>query len=667
MEGVLTDNNETIPQATASHALQTDQIPYTEGNNTNTCHENTFTIDNHLDSFVTSSKEEQSQHSPVKDPNETIHSNLNITPKNINTCNSNTNIFSELQNENQIETIQTPNHLNTKDNEEDEDDDEDAQQPQDLNDSLEDENDFVYSKSKSYYVSDFPLSSMKKDKDKENVRESLISNQELNSIKSNSQRNTYNCLLKYNNNNNNNNNVNLNNTSLRNINNNNNNSSINNNTNINNTNISNGIDHTYHTVNNENDLDNIYKKLIIAKRLNFANSKLSYHHNKNTTNPQMLQQQQQQTQQQMQLSSNKFGTFTNHITNTIINNTCIHNSDMNTNKLTSYLNSTCSKLNQNLTDMEMSPFSHKALNKSGGGGSGNNMNSNGQICSTYSTQPQTNKLNSLRNRKKFQSQTYENDDVYGGVSEFTIHKANSGYSKYDIDKLKKWLTNIELSQYLNCFIEHELTDLSYLVNAMKTYESKLKYEDIESIGIKKPGSIYRILTKLEIDSGLIDAKVTQFVLPYNKIGMINSIEQSSNNRFNLKISSEYCCGCVSASNCEVKNDLKMWLRKHNLVSYLPNFSHNGFDNLEFVVLQMYSSNPISDEVLENAFHIYDEDQRKEVLECLVNEMKKINMFVNCREFNDNPYKYKYLTMQLENNDEIDQDKMKKECNACMLF
>ena len=582
-------------------------LPYSE-NNTNTFQENTFTLENHLDSFITTNKDEVSKIHSIKDINETVQSNLNITPNQINTANSNnsnTNIFSELHEPNGSEE-KTPKK---------EDDEGDEEDNNCLEDSLEEENELAYSKSKSYYVSDFPLSSMKK----ENVRESTQSNQDIHQI----------------------------------------NQSNINNINMNNNNGING--------DNSNEIDNVYKKLILAKRLNFCNNKLSYHVKNNDS------------KSNSNLNSTLSKLLANN-TNTMVTNTVIHNvSERNStnpnnvtnnmNKISSFLNSTNNGIN-NYTDLEINPYST------------NNKNNSNNLYSNYSTQPQSNRfINSLRSRKKFQSQNYDymddNNTIYGKVSEFTIQKAlprysSNGNSKEEIAKLKQWLCNIELAQYVNLFITNDFVDIDALINSMKSYETKLKFDDLEILGIKKPGHIYRILTKLEIDSGLIDSKIIHFILPNNKIGLGNPLEASAINKVNLKISNEYCCGCISSTNYEMKNDLKMWLRKNNLMHFYSNFNHNGFDNLEFIILQMYSAYPISDEILENCFHIYEAEDRQKVLKCLVEEMKKINLFVNTEEYNANYNKYKYLNLQLERDEfggcSINNNNRDKEiCNPCVIF
>ena len=49
---------------------------------------------------------------------------------------------------------------------------------------------------------------------------------------------------------------------------------------------------------------------------------------------------------------------------------------------------------------------------------------------------------------------------------------------------------------------------------------------------------------------------------------------------------------------------------------------------------MYGGYPINDDILENCFHVYDEEQRKTILKAIVCEMKKINQFLVSEEYNN---------------------------------
>ena len=477
-------------------------IPDSDNNNTNTYRENTFTLENQLDCFTSVNKESSSKKSNKEIIDTVPSNNLNIPPFEIK-------ITNDLQSKVNSITIVTP----TKE--------------QCLEDSLEEDED----KSKAYYVSDFPLSSMKKENKEKNQDE-----------------------------------------------------------------------------------ETIYKKIIIAKRLNLSS------HSKNDTC----------------VYSNK-----QHRLNTNPNN-----------KLASFLNSTC---NEN-TDLDINPYSTMIKH--------NNFNN---MYSNYSTQPQTSKfINSLN--KKAQSQ------VYDTVSEFTIQKVlpsehHSTMSKEDTDRIKTWLSNINLYQYSNLFISNNL-DMNTMIGLMSSNETKIKYDDLEMLGIKKPGHIYRILTKLDIDIGKIDRTIIEFILPYNKI--VNSIDGLSINNLNLKISNEYCCGCIHPSKTDVKNDIKSFLQRNNLLQLYPNFYHNGFDSIEFILLQMYSSSPITSETLEDCFHIYEEEERIKILDAIKEEIQKINLFVNSTEYINNKKEYHYINMQLER-DEFKGLNMvtgnKSKCNStqCIIF
>ena len=200
---------------------------------------------------------------------------------------------------------------------------------------------------------------------------------------------------------------------------------------------------------------------------------------------------------------------------------------------------------------------------------------------------------------------------------------------------------------------------------MKSYETKLKYDDIEGLlGIKKPGHIFRILIKLEIDSGLIDSNIVKFMIKKN-------IKENEKN-IQISFSNTYECGCFKKNKIPIqKNELRTFLKRKNLMKFYQNFYHNGFELIEYILIQMYSSFPINDDTLENCFHIYDENDRIKVLKSIVNEMKKINTFVNTKEYVSTPDKdkIKYENVQLEDSDnENFNDNLDIEnCNACCIF
>ena len=123
-----------------------------------------------------------------------------------------------------------------------------------------------------------------------------------------------------------------------------------------------------------------------------------------------------------------------------------------------------------------------------------------------------------------------------------------------------------------------------------------------------------------------------------------------------------------------KNDLKYFLLRYNLIHLYQNFAHNGFDMIEYVIIQMYSSFPINEDILENCFHIYDEKQRIITLKAIVAEMKKINKFLSSEEYNNcdkNLIKYDNVFFEDDSNKDKSKIAMKNNndnlLNNCHIF
>ena len=236
----------------------------------------------------------------------------------------------------------------------------------------------------------------------------------------------------------------------------------------------------------------------------------------------------------------------------------------------------------------------------------------------------------------------ENHNIY--KNESYVDNSNNNIN---LTYLKYWLSNLGLLDYLNNFIQCEAYDINILVERMKSYQTKLRFEDLESsLKIRIPGYNYRILCKLEADAGLIDPKIVKFMIREgmnNELNKNNNIIRSINNRsdknmnISLSQSSYYqCFNCCKMNQIKKhkKNDLKYFLLRYNLIHLYQNFAHNGFDMIEYVIIQMYSSFPINEDILENCFHIYDEKQRIITLKAIVAEMKKINRFLGSEEYNN---------------------------------
>ena len=236
--------------------------------------------------------------------------------------------------------------------------------------------------------------------------------------------------------------------------------------------------------------------------------------------------------------------------------------------------------------------------------------------------------------------------------------------------LLKWLIDIGLSDYYENFLNNKIYDINRLIEQMKSPNDKLDLEDIENIlGIHNPGHIFRILIKLEIDGNIIDKKIVEFMLGNNNINkkLIFSSDEKyicdnlcTVNKVNLNF-----CGIKNINIfSKKKNDLESFLNRYNLNNLYQNFSHNGFDQINYVILQMYSSFPINSDILENYFHIYDEEQRKLTLEAIKKEIMKINNFINSENYLNNKNKdlIKYENIDFSQDDENNTNNI-----GCYLF
>ena len=99
--------------------------------------------------------------------------------------------------------------------------------------------------------------------------------------------------------------------------------------------------------------------------------------------------------------------------------------------------------------------------------------------------------------------------------------------------------------------------------------------------------------------------------------------------------------------------------------------NNGFDIIEYVILQMFSRFPINDYILEKDMNISDVSDRKKILEILNNEVDKIYKFMKSEEYLaytiNRRAKYEDLFLSYDKNNNYfifnDDDK----CNYCHIF
>jgi ankyrin repeat protein len=168
-----------------------------------------------------------------------------------------------------------------------------------------------------------------------------------------------------------------------------------------------------------------------------------------------------------------------------------------------------------------------------------------------------------------------------GNTTLTTCSYNIDINQNALFPIYEWLKEIELSCYFNLFIEKKIYNLDKVIYNLKNGICNVTKKDIIKLGISKPGHIYRIITKMEIDSEKINNQISSILLGRKNINGTGEINV-------LKNSVVYCCGCCSVNNQSkyyCNNDMKkyqleQWLLRIKMSRYKENFIKNGFDMFE---------------------------------------------------------------------------------------
>jgi hypothetical protein len=187
----------------------------------------------------------------------------------------------------------------------------------------------------------------------------------------------------------------------------------------------------------------------------------------------------------------------------------------------------------------------------------------------------------------------------------------------------EWLKEINLHCYYSLFKEKKIYSMDKVINNLKTGNFNISKNDIEKIGILIPGHIYRIITKLEIDSCKIKEKICDYLIKNKKRIEGKNINITNNSVY-------YCCGCCSTNEQihnfnKIKNifNLEQWLIKIKMIKYRDNFIENGFDLFEYFILQMFSTIPIDDYIIKEELKIENDKDRDIILLRLNKDVKYI--------------------------------------------
>ena len=137
-----------------------------------------------------------------------------------------------------------------------------------------------------------------------------------------------------------------------------------------------------------------------------------------------------------------------------------------------------------------------------------------------------------------------------------------------------------MQQYGDILISEGFDDINLILNQMKEGFPILD-DSLKEIGITCPGDRAKILIRMQQISGGFN-----FDFPFEQVFF-------KNNR-----------------------SIQKWLYKERLSKYINNFINAGYQSLELLLIQMASKYKLNDKILKNDIGIYNDEDRKKILESL---------------------------------------------------
>jgi hypothetical protein len=190
----------------------------------------------------------------------------------------------------------------------------------------------------------------------------------------------------------------------------------------------------------------------------------------------------------------------------------------------------------------------------------------------------------------------------------------------------KWLKEIDLLTYLPLFLKKKIFSFQKIIADLKSKKTVVTPNKIKKLGIETPGHIYRIFVKLELDAELIDKRIYDYLLYLKREEENNKDkDQDQQDEVEESLNSVYdcngCTGCCSFKKTCIKAkvekpviienkvfvDLDKWLKNIDMIKYKKNFVKYGFDKIEFFILQMFSSFPLQEKIIEKELNIENDN------------------------------------------------------------
>ena len=254
--------------------------------------------------------------------------------------------------------------------------------------------------------------------------------------------------------------------------------------------------------------------------------------------------------------------------------------------------------------------------------------------------------NSFKNNNNINSSFIIND-YYNNKYQINSYKITQNNK---LIQFRDWLISCDLLCYYNTLVKNHMYNIDkYIENIRQNKISTISFKDIQEYGIRKPGHIFRLLIKLQIDAGKIDYNLYKFIIDKFSVNTM-----TNNGAMTTTYNEVNCFGlncCLSNNNTNINNkrtnsindndimyyDIFSFLKVNNLLKFKENFIHNGFDQIDFILIQLFSKYSFNKKILNDYMHIYLEEDKNYILKILYKEKKKICNLLGI-QFNDDEIK-----------------------------
>ena len=293
--------------------------------------------------------------------------------------------------------------------------------------------------------------------------------------------------------------------------------------------------------------------------------------------------------------------------------------------------------------------------------------------------------NSISNNSIYNNNSNRNNNSYmiGDYynTKYQINSYNIMQNNNKLIRFRDWLISCDLLCYYNTLVKNNVYNIDkYIDNIRHNKINVISFKDIEEFGIKKPGHIFRLLLKLQIDAGKIDNNIYKFIIDKFSVNTMSNNNPMTTSYNELKCFGLNCCPSNNNNNYNNKKinntineneiiyfDIFSFLKVNNLLKFKENFIHNGFDQIDYILIQLFSRYCFNKKILNDYMHIYLDEDKNYILKILYREKKNICNTLGLQYDEDEINKILYTENRSSLNESYMNNNQNEHDDCCFIF